>query len=318
MKRMRYPYLSLLAFLSILATPSLYAQDVAAQGPAAWTDSVLTARLEQLVAGFGGDVGVYVRHLPSGAMVAIGADDVFPTASLIKVPLLAALFDQVERGLLDLSAELPYPDSLHYAYIEPTDVVGYMKAGQTLPLSELAFLMLSVSDNVASLWIQGLVGGGQAVNAWLADHNFEHTRLNARTPGREQAGATYGWGQTTPREIAEILVMIREGRAVNARASEEMYRLLTSSYWRGTALSQIPPYVQVASKQGFVDRSRSDVLLVNAAGGDYVLAVVTKKQVDTSYEATNEGYRLIRSISRAAYEHFNPDDPWRPLPVRGD
>ena len=99
---------------------------------------------------------------------------------------------------------------------------------------------------------------------------------------------------------------------MSPRASEEMYRLLTKSHWDDEALSQIPPTVQVASKQGFVDRSRSDVVLVNAPRGDYVLAVITKDQADTTYAETNEGYRLIRAVSRTVYEHFNPDDPWRP------
>jgi beta-lactamase class A len=175
--------------------------------------------------------------------------------------------------------------------------------------------MLAVSDNVASLWIQALVGGGVVVNEWLAEHGFEWTRVNSRTPDREKDRTIYGWGQTSPREIAETLVMIREGRAVNPRASEAMYRMLTKSYWMNDALSQIPPTVQVASKQGFVSRSRSEVLLVNAPAGDYVLAVITKNQVDTSHEADNEGARLIRAVSRAVYEHFNPDDQWRPAAI---
>lgn len=277
-------------------------------------DPVLAARLDSLTHGFGGTVGIYVRHLRTGATVAINADSVFPTASLVKVPILMTLFDQVERGVLDLEARVPYPDTLNYRYVEATDVVGYMAAGDTLPLRELAFLMLTVSDNVASLWIQATVGGGAAVNEWMAAHGFEHTRVNSRTPGREEARSVYGWGQTTPREMARALVMIREGRAVSPRADARMYRLLTKSYWDDFGLSQLPPTVQAASKQGFVDRSRSEVLLVNAPAGDYVLAVITKNQTDESYEPDNEGHRLIRAVSRAVYEHFNPDDPWRPLP----
>jgi beta-lactamase class A len=56
------------------------------------------------------------------------------------------------------------------------------------------------------------------------------------------------------------------------------------------------------------------VLLVNAPDGDYVLAVITRNQTDESYEESNEGHRLIRAVSRAVYDHFNPADPWRPLP----
>jgi beta-lactamase class A len=54
------------------------------------------------------------------------------------------------------------------------------------------------------------------------------------------------------------------------------------------------------------------VLLVNSPGGDYVLAVITKNQADTSHASANEGLRLIRAVSRAVYVHFNPRDPWRP------
>lgn len=277
-------------------------------------DAALTRRLTALVKGFHGGVGIYVRELRTGASVAIDADSVFPTASIVKVPILLTLYDQVAQGRLSLDAMQARPASLVYKYEEGTDVVRYMATGDSIPLSELAFLMLSVSDNVASLWIQALVGGGTAVNDWLAAHGFVATRVNSRTPGREASQQRYGWGQTTPREIARALVLIREGRAVSPRASEAMYRSLTRSYWNDNALSQIPPTVAVASKQGFVDHARGEVLLVNAPAGDYVLAILTRQQADSSYDAGNEGHRLIRAVSRAVYTHWNPRDPWRPLP----
>lgn len=294
----------LVLLLCLVAAAPLHAQE--------HRDAALQGTLDRLAEGFHGEVGVYVRHLGTGAAAEIRADELFPTASLIKVPLLLTLYETAERGALDLEAAVPFPDTLRYPWAERTDVVAYLAPGDTLPLRELAFLMMSVSDNLASLWIQALVGGGEEVNRWLAAHGYPRTRVNSRTPGREAARAEYGWGQTTPREMAELLVMIREGRAVTPAASEEMYRMLTSSYWRAEALSRLPPTVQAASKQGFVDESRSEVLLVNARSGDYVLAVITKNQADISHDRDNEGLRLIRAISRATYEHFNPDDPWRP------
>lgn len=292
----------------------------ASSGPTSTTpsireDAVLTARIEALLDGFRGDAGVYVRHLRTGASVFIRSDEIFPTASLIKIPLLLTLYDRAERGLLDLDDAVRFPDTLRYYYPERTDVAAYLAPGDTLPLSEIAFLMTSVSDNIASLWIQALVGGGEQANEWLAANGYTATRVNARTLGREEAREEFGWGQTTPREIAELLVMIRQGKATRDPAvSERMYRLLTSTYWREVGVSQIPPHVQVASKQGFVDASRSEVLLVNAPTGDYVLAVITKNQQDTTHLPQNEGYRLIRAVSRAVYTHLNPGDPWRPPP----
>ncbi|HZG42563.1 MAG TPA: serine hydrolase, partial [Longimicrobium sp.] len=128
-----------IAQLSLLLTLVLAAPARAQQGepPPERVDPALTARLDSLVRGFRGDVGIYVRHLSTGATVAIDADTVFPTASLIKVPILLTLYEQVAQGRLSLDATVPYPDTLTYRYTEATDVVGYMAAGDTLPLREL-------------------------------------------------------------------------------------------------------------------------------------------------------------------------------------
>ena len=80
--------------------------------------------------------------------------------------------------------------------------------------------------------------------------------------------------------MAELLVRIREGKVISERASERIYRNLTRIFFDSQALSQIPPYVQVASKQGSVDQSKSEVVLVNAPHGDYVFCVITKDQKD--------------------------------------
>lgn len=275
----------------------------------ATVDTDLQAQLETLVDGFKGDVGIYVRHLPTGRMAAINADTLFPTASMIKVPIMLKTFDSIEKGELEYGQELVYRDSLLYP---GEDLLGAFKDGGTLTLSKAVMLMITTSDNTASLWLQHLSGTGTAINEWLAANDFEGTRMNSRTPGRRSDWQTYGWGQTTPREMSEMLVMIREGRAVSPAASEEMYRVLTRIYWNDEALSQIPPTVQVASKQGAVSQSRSEVVLVNAPSGDYVFTVVTKNQEDTSWEYENEGFVLLRDVSKLLWNYFQPDSDWQP------
>jgi beta-lactamase class A len=86
-----------------------------------------------------------------------------------------------------------------------------------------------------------------------------------------------------------------------------MYRTLTNIYYDDEALSALPPTVQAASKQGAVSASRSEVLLVNAPSGDYVLCVITKDQEDRSWREDNEGYVLLRDISRIVFRHFEAD-----------
>ena len=269
-------------------------------------DPGLQRQLDELARGFRGTVGIYVRHLGSGRTAGINTDSVFPTASMVKVPILIATFDAIEQGRLDFQQKLIYTDSLLYP---GEDLIGGLRDSTEVTLSRLTLLMITASDNTASLWLQALAGTGSTINGWLADHGFDSTRVNSRTPGREENRGIYGWGQTTPREMARLLVAIREGRAVSPAASQEMYRHLTRSYFTAEALSPLPPWVQAASKVGAVDRSRSEVVLVNAPSGDYVFCVITKNQEDTSWEPANEGWVLIRTARRAAVAPLRTEAP---------
>lgn len=293
-------------FVGLVSSHSLAAQTTP---PAAREDTRLAAQLRALTQGFRGDVGVYVRHLKRNTFVALNADTLFPTASMVKISISIGLFDQIERGQLDYHATLTYRDSLLYA---GEDILGSFRDGEKIALSKVAMLMITTSDNTASLWCQSLAGTGTAINAWLETAGFRHTRVNSRTPGREASRKRYGWGQTTPREMAELLVRIRQGTVVSPAASERLYRNLSHIYYDGEALSQIPPTVQAASKQGAVNQSRSEVVLVNAPSGDYVFCVITKNQQDESWVPANEGYVLLRNVSRLLWQYFEPKSTWKP------
>ncbi|HWA16379.1 MAG TPA: serine hydrolase [Gemmatimonadales bacterium] len=272
-------------------------------------DHKLQRQLDQLVQGYQGSIGIYVQHIPSGRIAAIRADSVYPTASIVKLPILVGVFHAIAQGRLKYDQPLIYTDSLLY---EGEDILGYFRDSTPIPLNQVTLLSITTSDNTASLWLQALAGGGAAINEWLATNGFDSTRVNSRTPGREGNRSVYGWGQTTPREIARLLLMIRQGKAVSQAASEEMYRHLTRIYWDGFALSQLPPWVQAASKQGFVNRSKSEVVLVNAPSGDYVFSVMTKENADSGYVGTNEGWEVARKLSALLWKYFEPKHPYTP------
>jgi beta-lactamase class A len=262
------------------------------------------------VRGFKGDVGIFVRNLRTGQLAAIQADTLFPTASMIKVPILCGIFDKLNKGDLRYDQILLYRDSLKY----DDGVTGSFRDSTKIPLSELVMLMITLSDNTASLWLQQLAGTGATINAWLEQNGFHDTRVNSRTPGRRPNWEVYGWGQTTPREMADLLLMIYQGRAVSSDASEQMYRVLTKPYWDSEALSQIPPTIHAASKSGSVNASKSEVVLVNGPSGDYVFCVIVKNQQNKGAEYGNDGYVLIRDVSRALWQHFESDSKWQPQP----
>jgi beta-lactamase class A len=272
-------------------------------------DAALRKKLQPIVSAFHGDVGIYVHHLKTGKTVAINADTIFPTASMIKIPITIGIFNKIEQGKINYDTILTYRDSLLY---EGEDILGSFKDGEKIALSKVLMLMITTSDNTASLWCQTLAGKGTEINDWLSSNGFEHTRVNSRTPGREQNRTKYGWGQTTPREMAGLLMKIHHGKVITPRASERIYRNLIRIYYDGQSLTQIPPYIQVASKSGSVDQSRSEVVLVNAPHGDYVFCVITKNQKDSSWRSNNEGYVLLRNVSKIIWKHFEADSKWKP------
>jgi beta-lactamase class A len=292
----------ILCFLAVCSSLTLQGQK---------RKSDLQNNLNNLIQNFQGQAGLYVRNLKTGETYGISADTLFPTASMIKIPIAVSLFDQIEKGNVDYHAEFVYKDSLHYDG-GGEDMVGSFRDGEKISLQKLVMAMLNLSDNTASLWCQYLAGTGIAINELLQKEGFEKTRINSRTPGREDFRSKYGWGQTTPREMAELLTKINEGKIVSAAASERLIRTLNNNYWDAEAPSEIPPYVQVVSKNGALDQSRSEVVLVNAPHGDYVFCIITKNQKDQSWTRDNEAWVLIKKVSSLLWEYFEPKDKWKP------
>jgi len=265
------------------------------------TDKKLQRKIEELIKGFNGDIGVYVKNLKNGKIVAINADTVFPTASMVKVPILVGVMDKINRGELSYHQPLTYKDSLLYAGV---DILGSYKEGEKINLSKVMMLMLTTSDNTASLWLQSLAGTGTRINELLDSIGFTVTRVNSRTPGREAIRNIYGWGQTSPREMATLMEKIVNGEVINKERSAQMLRLLGRNYWDEVSISQIPAGVFVASKNGAVNESRSEVLFVNGDDARYIFCICTKNNKDQSWQPTNEALVLTRKLSKMLWEEF--------------
>jgi beta-lactamase class A len=162
----------------------------------------LEKKMQEAIVGFKGQIGFYIEDLQTGKSIGHHADTVFATASIVKVPLLVGIADKLHRGELKYDEKLTYRDSLLY---EGEDILGSFKDGEKIALGKVMMLMMTTSDNTASLWLQSLAGTGTRINEIMDGLGLTHTRVNSRTPGREAARTQYGWGQTTPREMAHYL-----------------------------------------------------------------------------------------------------------------
>ena len=270
--------------------------------PAQKTDTRLQQKINAIMADFKGDIGVYVHDLKKNKTVAINADTVFPTASMIKVPILTAIMQKTANGELSYHQPLVYKDSLLY---EGEDILGSFKNNEKIEMSKVIMLMLSMSDNTASLWLQTIAGTGTRINAIMDSIGLHQTRVNSRTPGREANRKMYGWGQTTPREMAMLMEKIVNKELISDSASEKMLRLLGRNYWDEEAISQIPSDVFIASKSGAVDASRNELLFVNGKKCRYIFCICTKNNRDISWNTNNEAWELTRKLSKLLWNYYN-------------
>jgi len=282
----------LLAFIFVVALVPAQAQKV---------NKKLQHSLETLTTGFKGDVGIYVKDLHTGKTVSINADSIFPTASMVKVPILIGIMDKLNKGELKYHQELTYKDSLFYA---GSDLLASLKHNEKVELSKVIMLILTTSDNTASLWLQSLAGTGTRINQILDSIGYTATRVNSRTPGREAGRDKFGWGQTSPKEMATLFEALASRTLLDTASSEKMLRLLGRNYWDEEALSQIPPDVFVASKNGAVNASRSEAMYVSGKNARYVFCICTKNNKDTSWDSNNEGWELARKVSKLLWETY--------------
>ena len=277
-------------------------------------DRKLQQQIKALVQNFRGDIGIYVKNLNNNKVVSINADTVFPTASIVKVPILIGVMDAINKGSLGYHQPMQYRDSLLYAGV---DILGSFKQDEKIELAKLMMLMLTMSDNTASLWLQSLAGSGTRINRILDSMGLVHTRVNSRTPGRESNRTEYGWGQTTPREMATIFEKIYKGELISKAASDKMLRLLNRNYFDIVSISQIPPYATVFTKYGAVDPVRNEVVMVQGKKSAYIFCVFTKNNKDESWGNNNEAWVLTRKISALLWNYFEPKDRWVPAADAG-
>lgn len=261
----------------------------------------LRAQLDSLSNAHRGVVGYHIRNLETGETLTRRADETFPTASLIKVPVLVALFDLAEQGQLSLD------DPVVLTNLDKVGGAGelqYLRTPLTLGLWDVAWLMTTLSDNTATNLILDRIKirrVWQKMEALGLPHTKVHsgsmTRIASVAP---DSSAKYGLGVTTPGEMAQLFALLAEGKAVSPKADSTMLEILRHN-GDDTKLLRFNYGVRAAHKTGDVDAARTDcgVLWLPAR---VVACVMTKENADTRYWAESEGNAVIAHIGRAIRE----------------
>jgi beta-lactamase class A len=166
----------------------------------------LQADVEAVVADAPGNFGIYARNLVTGELVDVNADRVMNTESAAKVFILLYYRQLVRSGVCDPTRRIALTDDDRYW---GSGVLRYLGAGIQPTLDDLAWLMVIVSDNVATAMLMQAIGDQAAVNAAMRELGLRSAQLNPHiTVESAMAGAAFG--TATPRDLAEAFTFLDE------------------------------------------------------------------------------------------------------------
>lgn len=257
------------------------------------------ATLYDLVQRAPGRVGLLAKDLASDEELSWEADEVFPAASLIKLPILVEVLRRVDTGELVLDDVVP---------IRPEDKVGgtgilkELGSVSALSVQDLITLMIVLSDNTASNLCIDKVSM-KAVNETATSLGLLHTRLNrkmmdfeARRAGREN------W--TSARDMARLLELLATKRILSRTSCELAVDILSRQQLRDRLPRYLPAEVRVAHKTGELPGLRHDAGILFLNRGPVVIAVLTAEFATPASQGLvgGEGSELIAAIGRLIYD----------------
>ncbi len=292
-RRLRAVFL-VAAFVFLLSSP-LLAQSPPANHKPDLLWQKLEGQIEQADHELDGVLGLYLVDLTDGRQFALYADEVMPTASTIKIAVLAELYRQAQQGKLHLND----PYTVRREDIVPdSDIMGGLTPGTTrVTLRDLATMVAAVSDNSAANVLIDRVGMDN-VNAMLDSLVLPQTRLRrkmmdlkAAAQGRENVA--------TPREIALLLAYIYQGKLLNKEMTDDLLQVLSTNK-DSPFRHALPPEVRSADKPGELEAVRNDCGIIFATNRPFVLCAMTTYDRDE-----RQAEAILGRLARLSFDYFD-------------
>jgi beta-lactamase class A len=250
------------------------------------------AELRRFDGSLEGTLGVAVIDLETGRVFALNGDTVFPQASVIKVPILAAMH----------RAGLRFDDRVTLQPGEAVEGGGLYallkRAPVTLPVGELAAAMIVDSDNTATNRCIDLVGM-DSVNKMLDDAGFPRTRLQRKMMDGEAARRN-AENIGTPNEMARLVESIYRRKLVNDAAATHILGLMKKV--RGGIAQGLPLDTEASVKTGELPGARCETGIVFLPGRPFILSVMSAFIDDRRTpvpEVTRIVYRMFEKLARS-------------------
>lgn len=238
------------------------------------------------------EVGVAIRNLENGEEFAFNADHDFPSASTIKILILAGLAEAVADGRMDLDATLGADPDIR---LSGSGVLNWLDKNLQLTLRDHAWLMTAISDNSSSNVLMNAVG--------IPEINELGKRLNVgkTVMGRNFMDRNIPPGPSRNRSTAAGLVNVLAAIYTDEIATPElcawMRQCLADQQHRDRLARHLPEGVEYAGKTGTIEGINHDCGVIIGEKERIAVAVLTQ-----GFENPYDADRFIGRIGTALGE----------------
>jgi beta-lactamase class A len=275
------------------------------------------ARLDQLAADLraisdahSGACTWALTDLASGDHIGHREDDVMPTGSLIKTPILVTLYRAVDDGKLQFDGRTTYREK-HRSL--GSGVLSKMAFGAEMTVRDAAVLMMTISDNSATNMCIDLVGL-DAINALMRDLGCPSTQI-FRWIGDRSAGLdARKMNVSSAADICRLFAMIARHDCVSTEASEDMLRIMRRCDYRHelslelpwnemNMLGDDPKRAWVAEKGGaFLNGVRTSGAVFHGPRGEFAMAAFCEGGTSSTTGRDHEGNRTLGRLGKIAWD----------------
>ena len=237
---------------------------------------------------------VFVWEYSTGSGFEINSDKVFPSASIIKIPIAFELM-----RLIDSRAKTPSPISLSdkrtFSEFFRTSGSGQLqktRANVDYTLDYLANIMIANSDNSATNMILYEIGGIDSFNRAMRNLGLKTISMGQWLPDLE------GTNKITAREISKVLYNIDNPNYINPKYKAVLKEYLGNTRNIHLIKEKLPPDVMVLHKTGDIGTMLGDSGIVYTNNGKKYLVTILVKRPHNAYSART----LIQDASKLIFE----------------
>lgn len=238
-----------------------------------------------------------IKNLKTKECALYNENEVVPSASLIKVFIMAEILKQVKEGKLSLQQRIVVDEEVKV----PFSILTMLENGNSYSLADVITLMIVQSDNTAANILMDIAGMDN-VNELINSLNLENTILkrkmmdfNARKDGREN--------YTTASDMAKIMELLYNSNVLDKKSSAYMIDIMKKQLDISMMMLNIPDETVVAHKTGELDFLDHEAGIVYQENGDYIFCVLVWDAISNNYAR-----QALGTISKVVYDYYKGEE----------